>query len=721
MTSVYLAMICGVIAVIYGIVTSGQVLRQSPGDARMQDIAAAIQEGAKAYLGRQYTTIAIVGVVVAVVLFLTLGVLSTTGFVIGAVLSGVAGYVGMNISVRANVRTAEAARTSLQGGLTTAFRSGAVTGMLVAGLGLLSIAVFFWYLTGPSGLAPNDREIVEALTALAFGASLISIFARLGGGIFTKAADVGADLVGKVEAGIPEDDPRNPAVIADNVGDNVGDCAGMAADLFETYVVTLGVTMISIALLIQADPAELMRLMSLPLIVGGVCIVTSIIGTYAVRLGRGSIMGALYKGFFTSAILSIPAIWFASTLVLGDLGATIGGAGFLAPGTGAITTDMVPAAPAVGGTGFTGLDLFWCMMVGLVVTGLLVWITEYYTGTNHRPVRSIAKASETGHGTNVIQGLAISLEATALPTLVIVVAVIAAYQLAGIIGIAFAATAMLAQAGMVVALDAYGPVTDNAGGIAEMAELPHEVRERTDALDAVGNTTKAVTKGYAIGSAGLAALVLFGAYTTDLATYFPDLTVDFSLSNPYVIVGLLLGALLPYLFGAFGMTAVGRAAGAVVEEVRGQFRDNPGIMQGTSRPNYGRTVDLVTRAAIKEMIVPSLLPVASPIALYFVITAVAGQASGFAALGAMLLGVIVSGLFVALSMTSGGGAWDNAKKYIEDGNHGGKGSEAHKAAVTGDTVGDPYKDTAGPAVNPMIKITNIVALLLLAALAGSGS
>ncbi|MBJ6122900.1 sodium-translocating pyrophosphatase [Sphingomonas mollis] len=718
MTTVYLAMICGVIAVLYGIFTSAQVLRQPAGDARMQDIAAAIQEGAKAYLGRQYTTIAIVGVVVAGVLALTLGLISTVGFVIGAVLSGVAGYVGMNISVRANVRTAEAARTSLQGGLTTAFRSGAVTGMLVAGLGLLSIASFFWYLTGPSGLAPNDRVIVEALTALAFGASLISIFARLGGGIFTKAADVGADLVGKVEAGIPEDDPRNPAVIADNVGDNVGDCAGMAADLFETYVVTLGVTMISIALLIQADAAELMRLMSLPLIVGGVCIVTSIIGTYMVRLGGGSIMGALYKGFFTATILSIPAIYVASVYVLGDLNATIGGAGFLDAGTGALATDVVAAAPAEGAASFTGMDLFWCMMVGLVVTGLLVWITEYYTGTNHRPVRSIAKASETGHGTNVIQGLAISLEATALPTLVIVVAVIASYQLAGIIGIAFAATAMLAQAGMVVALDAYGPVTDNAGGIAEMAGLPDEVRERTDALDAVGNTTKAVTKGYAIGSAGLAALVLFGAYTTDLRTYFPDLTVDFSLSNPYVIVGLLLGALLPYLFGAFGMTAVGRAAGAVVEEVRGQFRDNPGIMLGTSRPDYGRTVDLVTRAAIKEMIVPSLLPVASPIALYFIITAVAGQASGFAALGAMLLGVIVSGLFVALSMTSGGGAWDNAKKYIEDGNHGGKGSEAHKAAVTGDTVGDPYKDTAGPAVNPMIKITNIVALLLLAALAG---
>ncbi|MEH3104360.1 MAG: sodium-translocating pyrophosphatase [Sphingomonas phyllosphaerae] len=726
MTIVYLAIVCGLIAVLYGFVTSRQVLSASPGNERMQDIAAAIQEGARAYLGRQYTTIAIVGVVVAIVLFATLGTLSTIGFVIGALLSGVAGFVGMTISVRANVRTAEAARGSLQGGLTMAFRSGAVTGMLVAGLGLLAIALFFWYLTGPSNLLPNDRAIVEALTALAFGASLISIFARLGGGIFTKAADVGADLVGKVEAGIPEDDPRNPAVIADNVGDNVGDCAGMAADLFETYVVTLGVTMVSIALLIQASPAELMRLMSLPLAIGGVCIITSIIGTYLVRLGRGTIMGALYKGFWTSALLSVPAIWAVTQWTLGDMHQVIGGAGFLDADRDAafdaITTGSADAATAgvPAATAFTGTDLFWCMMIGLAVTGLIVWITEYYTGTNYRPVKSIAKASETGHGTNVIQGLAISLEATALPTIVIVIAVIAAYKLAGIIGIAFAATAMLALAGMVVALDAYGPVTDNAGGIAEMAGLEDEVRERTDALDAVGNTTKAVTKGYAIGSAGLAALVLFGAYTTDLRTYFPDLTVDFSLSNPYVIVGLLLGALLPYLFGAFGMTAVGRAAGAVVQEVREQFRDNPGIMQGTSRPNYGRTVDLVTRAAIREMIVPSLLPVLSPIALYFIVRAVDGQASGFAALGAMLLGVIVSGLFVALSMTSGGGAWDNAKKYIEDGNHGGKGSEAHKAAVTGDTVGDPYKDTAGPAVNPMIKITNIVALLLLAALAGHG-
>ncbi|QKR99195.1 sodium-translocating pyrophosphatase [Sphingomonas sp. CL5.1] len=719
MTTVQIAILCGLLAVVYGFVTSRQVLRASPGNERMQDIAAAIQEGAKAYLARQYTTIAIVGVIVAVIIAVTLGLTSTIGFIIGAILSGVAGFVGMNISVRANVRTAEAARGSLQGGLTLAFRSGAVTGMLVAGLGLLAIASFFWYLTGPGGHAPNDRVIVESLTALAFGASLISIFARLGGGIFTKAADVGADLVGKVEAGIPEDDPRNPAVIADNVGDNVGDCAGMAADLFETYVVTLGVTMVSIALLVQADAAELMKLMSLPLIVGGVCIVTSIIGTYMVRLSGGSIMGALYKGFGTAAVLSIPAIYLVTRYTLGDLNAVIGAPGFLDQSGDALGGDLATnAAPVVAGGGFTGMDLFWCMLIGLAVTALIVWITEYYTGTNYRPVKSIARASETGHGTNVIQGLAVSLEATALPTLVIVVAVIAAYKLAGVIGIAFAATSMLALAGMVVALDAYGPVTDNAGGIAEMAGLPDDVRHKTDALDAVGNTTKAVTKGYAIGSAGLAALVLFGAYTTDLQTYFPNIQVDFSLSNPYVIVGLLLGALLPYLFGAFGMTAVGRAAGAVVEEVRGQFRDNPGIMEGTSRPNYGRTVDLVTRAAIREMIVPSLLPVLSPIVLYFVVSGVEDQAAGFAALGAMLLGVIVSGLFVALSMTSGGGAWDNAKKYIEDGHYGGKGSEAHKAAVTGDTVGDPYKDTAGPAVNPMIKITNIVALLLLAALAG---
>lgn len=722
MTIVTIALTCGVIAVLYGVLTSQQVLRASAGNEKMRDIAAAIQEGAQAYLGRQYRTIAIVGVIVAVILVPALGPLSAIGFVIGAVLSGVAGYVGMNISVRANVRTAEAARSSLQGGLTLAFRSGAITGMLVAGLGLLSITGIFWYLTGPGGHAPNDREIIEALTALAFGASLISIFARLGGGIFTKAADVGADLVGKVEAGIPEDDPRNPAVIADNVGDNVGDCAGMAADLFETYVVTLGLTMVSIALLVTGSDAELTALMSLPLGVGGVCIITSIIGTYAVRLGGGTnIMGALYKGFWTTAILAVPAIWWITSYALGDLSATIGSAGFLDAASDTLSSEPLGTSVADAGASFTGWDLFWCMMIGLAVTGLLVWITEYYTGTNFRPVKSIAHASQTGHGTNVIQGLAISLESTALPTLVIVVAVIATYQLAGIIGVAFAATSLLALAGMVVALDAYGPVTDNAGGIAEMAGLDDSVRERTDALDAVGNTTKAVTKGYAIGSAALAALVLFGAYTEDLKRYFSGVEVDFSLSNPYVIVGLLLGALLPYLFGAFGMTAVGRAAGSVVEDVRDQFAKDPGIMAGTSRPNYARTVDIVTRAAIKEMIVPSLLPVLSPIAVYFIITAVAGQANGFASLGAMLLGVIVSGLFVAISMTSGGGAWDNAKKYIEDGHYGGKGSEAHKAAVTGDTVGDPYKDTAGPAVNPMIKITNIVALLLLAALAGGGA
>ncbi|MGL6043834.1 MAG: sodium-translocating pyrophosphatase, partial [Sandaracinobacteroides sp.] len=600
---------------------------------------------------------------------------------------------------------------------TIAFKSGAVTGLLVAGLGLLSVAGLYWFFTN-NGFAPADRVVIDSLVALALGASLISIFARLGGGIFTKAADVGADLVGKVEAGIPEDDPRNPAVIADNVGDNVGDCAGMAADLFETYVVTIGATMVLTALLIGGP--NLPSLMILPLLIGGAGIIASIAGTFFVKLGSSkNIMGALYKGFIVSAVVSVPLLWLATSALFPDMNAVLGGAAAVAAGPAMLGPDglSVVSEPRLIG-GFTGMDLFWCMMIGLVVTGLIVWITEYYTGTNYRPVRSIAKASVTGHGTNIIQGLAIGLESTALPVLVICVGIIASYSLAGVIGIGFAATAMLALAGMVVALDAYGPVTDNAGGIAEMAGLESEVRERTDALDAVGNTTKAVTKGYAIGSAGLAALVLFGAYTADLEKFFGSTAVDFTLSNPYVVVGLLLGALLPNIFGSMAMTAVGRAAGEVVEEVRAQFRDNPGIMLGTSKPDYARTVGLVTQAAIREMIVPSLLPVLAPILLYFIIVGVSDQANAFAAVGALLMGVIIGGIFIAISMTSGGGAWDNAKKFIEDGNHGGKGSEAHKAAVTGDTVGDPYKDTAGPAVNPMIKITNIVALLLLAALAG---
>ena len=703
-----LVLACGVLAIIYGAWMARAILSRSAGTPEMQQIAAAIQEGARAYLNRQYRTVAMVGAVVLVIAFFVLGWQVALGYFIGATLSGAAGYIGMNVSVRANVRTAEAARTSLAQGLSVAFRSGAVTGLLVVGLGLLGVAGYYAFLTVGLGLSADDAEqsrtIVDSLVALGFGASLISIFARLGGGIFTKGADVGGDMVGKVEAGIPEDDPRNPATIADNVGDNVGDCAGMAADLFETYAVTTVATMVLASIFFEG--AAKGALMLFPLTIAGVCIITSIIGTFFVRLGKnGSIMGALYKGFIATAVLSLAALWPLTDYIVG------------------IHTDYTTS----GGVTFNGLHLFLCGAAGLVVTGLIIWITEYYTGTNYRPVQVIAKASITGHGTNVIQGLAVSMEATALPALVICVGIIASYLLAGLFGIAIAVTTMLSLAGMVVALDAFGPVTDNAGGIAQMAGLTGDVRKITDALDAVGNTTKAVTKGYAIGSAGLGALVLFAAYTEDLKyfiangdtyTYFKGLDVPvFSLADPWVVVGLFVGGMLPYLFGGIAMTAVGRAASAVVEEVRRQFKEMPGIMKGTQKPDYGRAVDMLTKAAIREMIVPSLLPVLSPIALFLIVRWIAGDTSAFSALGAMLLGVIVTGLFVAISMTSGGGAWDNAKKYIEDGHYGGKGSDAHKAAVTGDTVGDPYKDTAGPAVNPMIKITNIVALLLLATLA----
>ncbi len=727
----FLTIVFGLMSIAYGVKTSQELLAADPGSQRMQEISGAVAEGAQAYLNRQYKTIGYVGAAIFVLLVILLGWAVAFGFAIGAALSGAAGYIGMNVSVRANVRTAQAAMTSLAGGLDIAFKAGAVTGLLVAGLALLGVAVYYAILTWFVGYTAADRVVVDALVALGFGASLISIFARLGGGIFTKGADVGADLVGKVEAGIPEDDPRNPATIADNVGDNVGDCAGMAADLFETYAVTVVATMV-LASIFFAGQAGLADAVLYPLAIGGLSILTSIAGTYFVKLGEDdtpwgkvaapyfekiglkndSIMDALYKGLVAAGVLSIAGLFLATlfTVGFGEIG-------------------------KVNGVAIHGYGLFVCGLIGLIVTGAIVYITEYYTATGKRPVVSIAQASVTGHGTNVIQGLAVSLESTAGPALVIVLGIILTFNFGGLYGTAIAVTTMLGLAGMVVALDAFGPVTDNAGGIAEMSGLPKEVRQSTDALDAVGNTTKAVTKGYAIGSAGLGALVLFAAYTNDIkhfaetgVPFFKGLeNIDFSLSNPFVVAGLIFGGLIPYLFGGIAMTAVGRAAGSVVEEVRRQFKEKPGIMDGSERPDYGRAVDMLTQAAIKEMIIPSLLPVAAPIVMFVAVLILGGgKANALAAVGALLLGVIVNGIFVAISMTSGGGAWDNAKKSFEDGfiDKDGvkhlKGSDAHKASVTGDTVGDPYKDTAGPAVNPAIKITNIVALLMLAILAHWG-
>jgi K(+)-stimulated pyrophosphate-energized sodium pump len=691
MSTIYILVICsGVLALLYGALTIRSLLNLSTGNEKMVQIASAIQEGATAYLNRQYQVITLVGLVILAILTWLLGLYVGIGFLIGSVLSGLAGYIGMNVSVRANVRTAEAARQGLQAALDVSFKAGAVTGMLVVGLGIIGITSYYFYLLHTE---IPIRNLTESLVALGFGASLISIFARLGGGIFTKGADVGADLVGKVEAGIPEDDPRNPAVIADNVGDNVGDCAGMAADLFETYVVTLVGTMLLAAIYFTGLAREI--LMLYPLTIGAVCIVATVIGTFFVRLGKSeNIMGAMYKGFLGTAILSLIAIFFLTRSLIG-----------------------FDVSYQFDNSSFNGWNLFICALTGLAVTGFLMWITEYYTLTKYRPVQSIAKASQSGHGTNIIQGIAVSMEATALPVIIICIGIIITYMNAGLFGIAVAATSMLALAGMVVALDAYGPVTDNAGGIAEMSNMPREIRKTTDALDAVGNTTKAVTKGYAIGSAGFASLVLFAAFIEDLNHYFPYINAVFNLDNAFVVVGLFIGGMLPYLFGALSMMAVGRAAISVVTEVRRQFKEIPGIMEGQSRPDYSRAVDMLTKSAIKEMIIPSLLPVGAPFLLCFLIKIFIGEEEAFTALGSMLLGVVVTGIFVGLSMTSGGGAWDNAKKLIEEGLYGGKGSEAHKAAVTGDTVGDPYKDTAGPAINPLIKITNIVALLLLAILA----